>query len=105
MSETKLCCNCLHCARWKRKDRIETHCDLTDKYLGYLEVMDEDNNCKHWEKETKWDLQREHDKQISAEAIMEFAKWEDSEGINYSEFDSYENVVKRYLEQKNEQNS
>lgn len=72
MSETKLCCNCLHCARWRRKDGIETHCDLNDRYLGYLEVMDEDNNCKHWEKETKWDLQREHDKQIRVDAIDEF---------------------------------
>lgn len=71
MSEPKMCCNCLHCARWRRKDGIECHCDLTDKYLGYLQVMDEDNDCKHWEKETKWDLQREHDKQIRAEAIDE----------------------------------
>lgn len=69
MSETKLCCNCLHCARWRRKDGIETHCDLNDKYLGYLQVMEENTECKHWEKETKWDLQREHDKQIRADAI------------------------------------
>lgn len=71
MSEPRLCCNCLHCARWKKKDGIECHCDLNDKYLGYLTVMDEENDCKHWEKETKWDLQREHDKQVQAEAIDE----------------------------------
>lgn len=71
MSETKLCCNCLHCARWRRKDGIETHCDLTDKYLGYLDVMNEDNNCKHWEKETKWDEQKKHDAKVRADAIDE----------------------------------
>ena len=68
MSETKLCCNCLHCARWKKSTGIECHCDLDDRYLGYLEVMDEDRNCKNWEKETKWDEQEEHDKQIRADA-------------------------------------
>lgn len=64
MSEPKLCCNCIHCARWQTKDGIKCHCDLDDRYLGYLQVMDEENDCKNWEKETKWDLQREHDKQI-----------------------------------------
>lgn len=67
----RLCCNCLHCARWKKKDGIECHCDLDDRYLGYLTVMDEENDCKHWEKETKWDLEREHDKQIRAEVLKE----------------------------------
>lgn len=71
MSEPRLCCNCLHCARWKKKDGIECHCDLDDRYLGYLTVMDEENDCKHWEKETKWDLEREHDKQIRAEVLKE----------------------------------
>lgn len=74
MSESRLCCNCSHCARWRKKDGIECHCDLDDKYLGYLQVMDEENDCKHWEKETKWDLQREHDKQIRADVIDEFAE-------------------------------
>ena len=64
MKEPKMCCNCLHCARWKMKAGIECHCDLTDKYLGYLDVMDEDNNCKHWEKNTKWDLQKKHDSEL-----------------------------------------
>lgn len=64
MKEPKMCCNCLHCARWKKKAGIECHCDLTDKYLGYLDVMDEDNNCKHWEKDTKWDLQKKHDSDL-----------------------------------------
>lgn len=72
MSEPRLCCNCLHCARWRKKDGIECHCDLNDKYLGYLTVMDEENDCKHWEKETKWDLQREHEKRIRAEVIEEY---------------------------------
>jgi len=84
MSEPRLCCNCLHCARWRKKDGIECHCDLNDKYLGYLTVMDEENDCKHWEKETKWDLQREHDKQIRTNAIDEYLekikKYEDMLG-------------------------
>ena len=74
MSEPRLCCNCLHCARWRKKDGIECHCDLNDKYLGYLTVMDEENDCKHWEKETKWDLQREHDEEIAMKVIDEFSK-------------------------------
>lgn len=71
MSEPKLCCNCLHCARWRTKDGIKCHCDLDDKYLGYLDVMDEENDCKHWEKEAKWDLQREHDAKVRADALEE----------------------------------
>lgn len=42
---------------------------------------------------------KEHDEQIIAEAIKEFAKWEDDNCINYYEFDNHEDVVKRYLEQ------
>lgn len=71
MSEEKCCCNCLHCARWSTSKGIECHCDLTDRYLGYLEVMDTDNDCCRWEKETKWDLEKEHDKQIRADAISQ----------------------------------
>lgn len=71
MSEEKSCCNCLHCARWNTSRGIECHCDLTDRYLGYLEVMDTDIDCCRWEKETKWDLEKEHDKQIRDKAIDE----------------------------------
>lgn len=74
MSEEKCCCNCLHCARWSTSKGIECHCDLTDRYLGYLEVMDTDNNCCRWEKETKWDLEKEHDAKVRADAIDEFVK-------------------------------
>lgn len=70
--DTKLCCNCIHCARWKTSKGVECHCDLTDRYLSYLDVMDTDNNCCRWEKETKWDLQREHDKQVYNKAIDDF---------------------------------
>ena len=72
MEKERLCCNCLHCARWKKSTGIECHCDLDDKYLGYLQVMDEDNNCENWEKETKWDLQEEHDAKVRETAIEEF---------------------------------
>jgi len=71
MSDEKCCCNCLHCARWKTSRGIECHCDLDDNYLGYLEVMDIDNHCRKWEKETKWDIQAEHDKQIIEDTIDE----------------------------------
>lgn len=72
MKEPKMCCNCLHCARWKKKDGIECHCDLTDKYLGYLDVMNEDNDCEHWEKETKWENERKHDEEVRAKVIDEY---------------------------------
>ena len=86
MKEPKICCNCLHCARWKKKAGIECHCDLTDKYLGYLDVMNEDNNCKHWEKENKWDLQKKHDSELLdkvAEKIREHS------GLHYVDCDGY----------------
>lgn len=72
MSESKLCCNCLHCARWKKSSGIECHCDLDDRRLGYLDVMDDENDCPNWEKETIWDEQAKHDAQIKEEAIKEF---------------------------------
>lgn len=71
MCEEKCCCNCLHCARWRTKNGVECHCDLSDKYLGYLDVMDEDNHCKNWEKETKWDL---FEKALADER-RKFAEW------------------------------
>lgn len=55
MKKPQLCCNCLHCARWQTSKGIECHCDLDDRYIGYLEVMDENNDCEKWERETKWD--------------------------------------------------
>lgn len=64
MNKEKCCCNCLHCARWSTSKGIECHCDLTNRYLGYLEVMDTDNDCCRWEKETKWDLEKEHDAEV-----------------------------------------
>lgn len=57
----------MHCARWQTSKGIECHCDLTDRYLSYLDVMDVDNDCCRWEKETKWDLEKEHDEQIRAD--------------------------------------
>lgn len=64
MKDEKCCCNCLHCARWQTSKGIKCHCDLIDRYLSYLDVMDTDNDCCRWEKETKWDLEKEHDKEI-----------------------------------------
>lgn len=74
MSKEKCCCNCLHCARWSTSRGIECHCDLTDRYLGYLEVMDTDIGCCRWEKEKKWDLEKEHDANVRANAIEEYRK-------------------------------
>lgn len=101
MSEPKLCCNCLHCARWRKKNGIECHCDLDDKYLGYLQVMDEENDCKQWEKETEWDLQREHDKQVRAYAIDEFVNTfiEEGKKIKYLRHIWIENTCKKIAEQ------
>lgn len=91
MREEKCCCNCSHCARWRTKSGIECHCDLTDRYLGYLDVMAEDNNCKHWEKETKWDLQDTHDSEIRADERRKFAEWLDKkEYLRVIEYDKYE---------------
>ena len=83
MNEPKMCCNCLHCARWKRKNGIECHCDLTDKYLGYLDVFDEDRNCKHWEKETKWDLQKKHDSELLDKVMQKQRTIIDDDGVMY----------------------
>lgn len=75
MCEEKCCCNCSHCARWRTKNGIECHCDLTDKFLCYVDVMAEDINCKHWEKETSFDLQEEHDAEIMENERRKFAEW------------------------------
>lgn len=72
MTDEKCCCNCLHCARWQTSKGVECHCDLTDRYLGYLDVMNTDNNCSRWEKETKWDEEEKHDKEIYNKAIDDF---------------------------------
>lgn len=72
MTDEKCCCNCLHCARWQTSEGVKCHCDLTDRYLSYLDVMDTDNNCCSWEKETKWDIQKEHDMEIYNKAIDDF---------------------------------
>ena len=72
MANEKCCCNCLHCARWQTSKGVQCHCDLDDKYLGYLTVMDVENDCKHWEKETKWDIEKEHDKEVYNKAIDDF---------------------------------
>lgn len=67
MSE-KLCCNCLHCARWQTSKGIECHCDLDDRYIGYITVMSE-TECERWEPETKWELAEKHDAEVRAEVI------------------------------------
>lgn len=41
----------MHCARWRKSTGIETHCDLDDRYLGYLVVMDTERKCRNWEME------------------------------------------------------
>lgn len=74
MADEKCCCNCLHCARWQTSKGIECHCDVTDRRLGYLEVMDTDNDCCRWKKETKWDEQEKHDKEIYNKAIDDFVE-------------------------------
>lgn len=68
----KCCCNCLHCARWKTSKGIECHCDLTNRYLSYVEVMETDIECSNWEKEIKWDEQEKHDNEIYNKAIDDF---------------------------------
>lgn len=74
MADEKCCCNCLHCARWHTSKGVECHCDLTDRYLGYLDVMDTDNNCCRWEKETKWEIEAKHDIEIYNQALNDFAE-------------------------------
>lgn len=83
MNEPKMCCNCLHCARWQTSKGIRCHCDLTDKYLGYLDVMDEDNNCEHWEKETKWDLQKRNDVDLLNKVMQKQRTIIDEDGMMY----------------------
>lgn len=69
MSE-KLCCNCLHCARWQTSKGIECHCDLDDRYLGFITVMSE-TECERWEHETKWELAEKHDAEVRAGIVKE----------------------------------
>lgn len=45
----KVCCNCGHCVRKGEVPNIECYCDIDDKWLSYLTVME--YKCKHWVKE------------------------------------------------------
>lgn len=44
----------------------------------------------------------EHDAKVREDSIRDFADWEDSKCINYSAFDTCEDVVERYFEQLKE---
>ena len=45
----KVCCNCRHNKRKPIKGHIECHCDIDNRYLGYVEVMT--GWCRHWSRE------------------------------------------------------
>ena len=47
----KVCCNCRHNIRIEENDRIRCHCDIKDKYMGYIEVME--GWCRHWATDKK----------------------------------------------------
>ena len=51
-------------------DRRRDGNQVTTKHGDHHKEENErkDRNCKNWEKETKWDEQEEHDKQIRADA-------------------------------------
>ena len=57
MSEAngKVCCNCRHCIRVeKERHNIECHCDIDNRYLGYLTVMT--HWCRRWARDKKWEV-------------------------------------------------
>ena len=73
--------NTVDLVEWEKKIRADEYQKIASKYMLLTEKQVE---------------------AIRAEAINEFAKWEDSTRINYYEFNTYyEDVVKRYLEEKN----
>lgn len=74
---------------------------VKNKPQAYENLKTERNHlAEEWNR-----LTEEREMQIRADAIREFAKWEDSKCINYSEFDTCEDVVKRYFKQLKEQNA
>ena len=45
----RCCCNCRHNIRIVGHRRIKCHCEVTNKNMGYVQVME--GWCKHWAKE------------------------------------------------------
>lgn len=51
MSETngKVCCNCRRCKRITHKNTVNCYCEIDNRYLPYITVME--HWCRHWAKE------------------------------------------------------
>lgn len=51
VKNNKVCCNCRHCKRIQdqKYNNIKCNCEIVNRYLGYVEVMN--SCCKHWSKE------------------------------------------------------
>ena len=51
----KVCCNCRHNIRIDdEKYGVRCYCEIKEKYMGYLEVMD--GWCKRWAKDKTWEV-------------------------------------------------
>lgn len=53
MSENRCCCNCGHNIREWDGGYCHCHCEVHDKYMGYIEVMT--GWCRRWKRDRKWD--------------------------------------------------
>lgn len=61
MSEAngKVCCNCRHNKRYQDKSgMIQCVCEVSEKRLGYVQVMD--GWCRHWAKDKEGRNETDH---------------------------------------------
>jgi hypothetical protein len=44
---------CVSCGHNIRTQNGECHCDLDNRYIGYIQCFE--HWCKHWKRDRKWD--------------------------------------------------
>lgn len=55
----KVCCNCRHNKRYPDKSgMIRCECEVSEKRLGYVQVMD--GWCRHWAKDKEGRNETDH---------------------------------------------
>lgn len=47
----KVCCNCRHNIRIEEDNYVHCHCEIKDKNMGYIEVME--GWCRRWASDEK----------------------------------------------------
>lgn len=53
IEQHRVCCNCAHCIRGRIPIDTRCYCEVDERYLGYISVME--GWCSHWKSDKeKW---------------------------------------------------